>query len=84
MRAGTKLLQTKGAGFLDGGYQLLVEHGEGRIWREVQTVKASVGPTEMQPVHLFVKKNPCTSDLSFLPQFLKGELWSVSKYIVLD
>lgn len=83
MRADLKLLQTKRAGFLDGGYQLLVEHGEGRIWREVQTVKASVGPTEMQPVHLFIKKNPCTSDLSFL-QFLKGELCSVSKYIVLD
>lgn len=53
MRADIRLLQTKRAGFLDGGYQLLVEHGEGRIWREVQTVKASVSPTEMQPVHLF-------------------------------
>lgn len=49
MQADIKLLQTKRAGFLDGGHQLLVEHGEGGIWREVQTVKAGVGPTERQP-----------------------------------
>lgn len=44
-----QLLQTKRACFLHGGYQLLVEHGEGRIRWEVQAIKASVSPTEIQP-----------------------------------
>lgn len=45
----TELLQAKRARLLHGGYQLLVEHGEGRIWWEVQAIKASVSPTERQP-----------------------------------
>lgn len=46
--ANLRLLQAKRARFLDSGYQLLVEHGEGRVGREVQTIKASVSPVETQ------------------------------------
>lgn len=41
-----KLLQAKGAGFLHGGHQLLVEHGEGRVGRQVQAVEAGVSSVE--------------------------------------
>ena len=41
-----RLLQTERARFLDGGHQLLVQHGEGRVRREVQAIKASVSPAE--------------------------------------
>lgn len=46
--ANLRLLQAERARFLDSGYQLLVEHGEGRVGREVQTIKASVSPVETQ------------------------------------
>lgn len=39
-------LQTERARLLHSGDQLLVEHGEGGVGREVQTVKASVSPVE--------------------------------------
>lgn len=40
------LLQAESAGFLHGGDQLLVEHGEGGVRRQVQTVEAGVSPAE--------------------------------------
>lgn len=46
--ANLRLLQAERARFLDSGYQLLVEHGEGRVGGEVQTIKASVSPVETQ------------------------------------
>lgn len=39
-------LQAERAGLLHCCHQLLVEHGEGRVGREVQAVKASVSPAE--------------------------------------
>ena len=41
-----RLLQTERARFLDGGHQLLVQHGEGWVRMEVQAIKASVSPAE--------------------------------------
>lgn len=37
-------LQTKGAGLLHGREHLLMKHGEGRVGREIQAVKAGVSP----------------------------------------
>lgn len=45
------LFQAEGAGLLHGGHQLLVEHGEGRIRREVQPIEAGVSPEEEQKSH---------------------------------
>lgn len=45
-------LQAKRARLLHRCHQLLVEHGEGRVGREVQAVKASVSPAE-----IWVEKN---------------------------
>lgn len=42
--ANLRLLQAERARFLNSGYQLLVQHGEGRVRGEVQTIKASVSP----------------------------------------
>lgn len=41
-----KLLQAECARFLYSSYQLLVQHGEGRVRWEVQTIKASMSPVE--------------------------------------
>lgn len=41
-----RLLQTERARFLDSSDQLLIQHGEGRVRWEVQTIKASVSPVE--------------------------------------
>lgn len=41
-----RLLQTKRARFLYSSDQLLIEHREGGVRWEVQTIKASVSPVE--------------------------------------
>lgn len=44
------LLQAERARFLHGGDQLLVEHGEGGVRRQVQTIEAGVSPAETPDV----------------------------------
>lgn len=44
----TRLFQTERARFLYSSDQLLVEHGEGGVRWEVQTIKASVSPAETE------------------------------------
>lgn len=39
---GGSSLQAEGAGLLHGRHQLLVQHGERRVWWQVQTVEARV------------------------------------------
>lgn len=39
-----ELLQTEGAGLLHGRHQLLIQHGEGRVGRQVQPVEAGMSP----------------------------------------
>ena len=40
------LLESKGAGLLHSCEHLLVQHGERRVWRQVQSVEASMSPGE--------------------------------------